>query len=61
MSRIDYCKYCKHNRCSVTYSLIWGGEPISHRNVCKITHKEKADTDTCKRFKYNAVFGGKAC
>ena len=43
------CLYCKHNICSVTYDLVWG-YVVSHKNTCKITHKEKADKDTCKRY-----------
>lgn len=47
----ESCLYCKHNICSVTYDLVCG-YAISHKNTCKITHKEKADNDTCKRFRH---------
>ena len=51
MKQFESCQYCKHNACSVTYDLVFG-TAISHKNTCKITHKEKADNDTCKRFSH---------
>lgn len=51
MKIFDCCLHCKHNVCTVTFDMA-SGWAVSHKNVCKITHKEKADTDTCKRFRH---------
>ena len=48
---LNCCKYCKHNKCSISYDLDLQRE-ISRINTCKITHKEHQDYHTCKRFKY---------
>ena len=51
MSKFESCLYCKHNICSVTYDLV-SGRALYHKNTCKITHKEKKDSDACKRYKF---------
>lgn len=50
-NNFESCLYCKHNICAVIYDLTFGNA-LYHKNTCKITHKEKADYNTCKKFKY---------
>lgn len=51
---LNSCKNCKYNNCKITISIITN-RLLYHTNICKITKKEKADNDCCKRYKYKLI------